>query len=290
MGQSKLAPLHVYLIGGVIGLIVAVGMYFARLKPLGEKVAAKQQEVQGVEGTTTAINGTNVPYNGEEQAKKILQAAVKSRDVKKAELLSLEARKQFPPGQTIDLGKTGDDTTIMNNGTMAKWLGLPRRVVEVMERYAKVRGSRRGVAVETNFTAAPPATTPASIPRDIIAWNLGTMSITGEYSRVMQWVKDWNSAPLLVAVDGLKCTLEGRNGRIKADANLVVYIFPTGEAVQTGGSTAAAATGGGMMGGGMMGGMGGGGGMMSPGMGAPPGGASGPSMGAPPPMTPPTAK
>jgi hypothetical protein len=279
MGQSKLAPLHIYLIGGVIALIVAVGMYFARLKPLGEKVTAKQQEVTGVEGTSTSVNGTNVPYNGEAKAKEILQAAVKSRDTKKAELVSLEARRQFPPGQTIDLGKTGDDTTIMNNGTMAKWLGLPRRVVEVMERYSESRARRRGVQVTTNFTAAPPATTPASIPRDVIAWNLGTMTITGEYPKVMQWVKDWNSAPLLVAVDGLKCTLEGRNGRIKADASLVVYIFPTGEAVQTSSAGAATATTGGGMGGGggMMGGPSGG--MMSGppgGSSAPPGGMSGP--------------
>lgn len=272
MGQSKLAPLHVYLIGGVIALIVAVGMYFARLKPLGEKVAAKQQEVTSVEGTTTTINGASVPYNGEEKAKEILQAAVKSRDEKKAVLLSLEAVKQFPPGQTIDLGKTGDAATIMNNGTMAKWLGLPRRVVEVMERYSESRAKRRGVSVTTNFSAAPPATTPDAIPRDIIAWNLGTMSITGPYPKVMQWVKDWNSAPLLVAVDGLKCTLEGRDGKIKADANLVVYIFPTGEAVQTassGGAAAATGAAGGMGGMGSMGGMGGGG-MMS----GPPGGGA----------------
>jgi len=248
-------------------------MYFARLKPLGEKVVAKQAEVTGVEGTSTSINGKNVPYNGEDQAKQIYQAAVKSRDEKKAELLVLESKKQFPPSQTIDLGKSGDDTTIMNNGTMAKWLSLPRRVVEVMERFSDSRAKARGITVTTNFTAAPPATTPSAIPRDIIAWSLGTMTMTGEYPKVMQWVKDWNSAPLLVAVDGLKCTLAGRNGKIQSTANLVVYIFPTGEAVQTtssSGGTSTGATSG-------MGGMGGPGGMSGPPSMGGPGGMSGPS-------------
>jgi hypothetical protein len=251
-------------------LIVGVGLYFALLRPVYADVAAKDTEVRGLEGQTVDVNAQTFSYTvetGPEQLKKAeaALAAAKASQVSKARTLQvLEGRKQLPAARTINLGD-GSQATLLRQ-TLPRWLTLPSVVRPLMENTAQRLARKHGVTVETQFNTPAPTTDPNTIPRDIIAWTLGPMTITGPFNQVMQWARDWNSAPLLVAVDGLQCQLAGRGGKVTANASLTVYIFPTGNenvVVIPQGTT----QGGGMMGGGMM--MGG---MMGAGM---PGGGAG---------------
>lgn len=241
--SGKITQLHVYIFGAVVMIIIGVGMYFAMLKPLNDGNVALAATVSGLESQTVQIDGQGFNWQQFDQAQEKLKGAEVRKAGKERRLASLEASKKLPRANEIDLGD-GTDQTILTR-TMGRWLQLPRVVVPMMENFAQARGRRRGVKVTTTFTAPAPSTRPADIPRDIIAWRLGTLTAEGPFERVMQWTKDWNSAPLLVSVEDLKCAVAGDNGQVQATASIVVYMFPTGKAVTNpGGGGAGAAAGG----------------------------------------------
>ena len=245
--SGKITQLHVYIFGAVVMILIGVGMYFAMLKPLNDGNVALAATVSGLESTTVQIDGQGFNWQQFDQAQEKLKGAEVRKAGKERRLASLEASKKLPRSNEIDLGD-GTDQTILQR-TMGRWLQLPRVVVPMMENFAQARGRRRGVTVTTAFTAPAPSTRPGDIPRDIIAWRLGTLTAEGPFERVMQWTKDWNSAPLLVSVEDLKCVVAGDNGKIQATASIVVYMFPTGKAVTSPGAAGGGAAGGAMPGG-----------------------------------------
>lgn len=236
--SGKITQVHVYIFGAVVMILIGVGMYFAMLKPLNDGNVALNGQVTSLEQQTVQIDGSGFNWEQFDQAEAKLAAAKERRAGKERRLASLEASKKLPRANEIDLGD-GTDQTILQR-TMGRWLQLPRVVVPMMENFAQARGRRRGVKITTAFTAPAPSTRPSDIPRDIIAWRLGTLTVEGRFERVMQWAKDWNSAPLLVSVEDLKCVVAGDNGEVQATASLVVYMFPTGKAVTNPGAGAAA--------------------------------------------------
>jgi len=256
MKSNKLTHVHVYLIGGVIMTIVGVALYFMLLKPLNEEVTLLTGQVQAKETESVDVDGKKFVWNQLEGAQKALAEAQTRKAGKEAQLASIERRKQLPVSQTLRIATTQNEILA---STMPRWLMLPERVVVTMENWSKSRAKRYGVEAETTFAAKAPSTDPAQIPTDIVAWNLGTMTVTGKFDRVMQWAKDWNNAPLVTAVNDLKCSIADRGGKVKATASLYVYIFPTGP----GAGKAVSVAGTGAPGGGMPGGMSGypGGGM-----------------------------
>jgi hypothetical protein len=226
---NKINQWHVYLIGAVLMLLLGFGLYFMLLKPLYETKSELQTKNASADATTVSVDGKSFGIGSLKEADQAATAAITRKDSKKAQLASLMNRKQLPPAQRIDLGK-GTQPEVLGR-TMPRWLSLPKVLVTKMERYAQRLGDKHGVVVFTKFSVPAPSTNPESIPKDIIARNLGSMTVIGEFNRVLRWAQDWNSAPLLVAVDGLKCGVVGPGGHVVATCNLTVYLFPTGEAV-----------------------------------------------------------
>ena len=229
MNSKKITHVHVYLIGFVVMVIVGVALYFLLLKPLNESNAALAQTVAQLESTTANVDGKSFRYDQKAEAEAALAEAQGRKAGKEAQLASLERRKQLPANQALRLET--DQARILAV-TMPRWLMLPERVVTTMERWASTRARRLGVEAETTFAAKAPSTDPNLIPKDIVAWNLGTMTVTGDFNRVMRWMKDWNNAPLLAAVNNLKCSVADKDGKVTATASLNVYLFPTGPGVQ----------------------------------------------------------
>jgi type II secretory pathway component PulM len=226
MGSKKITHVHVYLIGFVIMVIVGVALYFLLLKPLNETNEQLAGAIATLEGTNANVDGKTFRYDQKTAAEAALAEAKSRKAGKEAQLASLERRKQLPASQTLKIETT---QPALLSTTMPRWLMLPQRVVTSMENWATSRGKKLGLdKVETTFAANAPSTDPAAIPKAIVAWNLGQMSVTGDFNRVMRWVKDWNNAPLLVAVNDLKCSVADRDGKVTATASLNVYIFPTG--------------------------------------------------------------
>jgi hypothetical protein len=225
MKNNKLTHVHVYLIGGVIMAIVGTALYFLILKPLNEANTLLAGQVQAKETEQVDVDGKKFVWNQLEDAKKALAIAQKRKAGKEVELASLERKKQLPRSQTLEIASS--QPAILST-TMPRWLMLPERVVQLMEDWAKTRAKRYQVEVEPVFAAKAPSTDPTKIPTNIVAWNLGTMTVTGRFDRVMAWAKDWNNAPLVSAVNDLKCSIADRGGKVKATASLNVYVFPTG--------------------------------------------------------------
>lgn len=232
MNSTKLTQLHVYIIGGVLMLLLGVGLFFALIKPIDDANKVLATQIATVEGQQASIDGENFTImptwdTQREKATEKLKQVTQRQANKAAQLASLERRKQVPAARQIHLGD-GSQTHLLRV-TMPRWLNLPGYVVQNTNAYARARAARRGVKIETAFSAPAPTTDPTQIPPRVIAWNLGAITATGEFPRVMQWFEDWSSAPLLAAVDGLKCSLSGRNGEITATGTLIVYVFPTGQ-------------------------------------------------------------
>lgn len=246
MNSNKFTQVHVYIIGAVLMIIVGVGMYFALLKPLYDENTQTQASVQGTEATNVTVDGHSFNISQAAAAKTALEAAQKRKEQKTQRLQTLTSKFDLPKPERIDLGDTGSDQEILQK-TLANWFNLPRRVVPKMEAFARAQGEKHKVRVTTEFKAPAPAADPKSVPRDIIAWNLGTMTMNGKFTDVMQWARSWNSAPLLVAVDGLKCSIADAKGKVDATATLTVYIFPSGKAATIPGASAGATGGGGGM-------------------------------------------
>jgi len=243
MGSKKITHVHVYLIGFVIMVIVGVALYFLLLKPLNEENTLRASTINGLETQASSIDGKSFVYNQKEAAEAALAEAKSRKAGKQAQLASLERKKQFPANQALRIETT---QAALLSTTMPRWFMLPERVVTSMERWATTRGTRLGLdTVETTFKANAPSTDPSSVPKTIVAWNLGTMSVTGDFNRVMRWVKDWNNAPLLVAVNDLKCSVADRDGKVSATCSLTVYVFPTGPGAGTAAAGAVGVAGGG---------------------------------------------
>lgn len=246
MKSNKLTHVHVYLIGVVIMTIVGVALYFLLLKPLNEENTTLAGQVQATESEQVDVDGKKFVWNQLDAANKALKEAKVRKAGKEVTLAGMERQKQLPSSQTLQIATSQPEILAT---TMPRWLMLPERVVTTMERWSKARAKRFGVQVETSFAAKAPSTDPSTIPTDIVAWNLGTMTVTGKFDRVMAWAKDWNKAPLVSAVNDLKCSVADRGGKVKATASLNVYIFPTGPGAGKAVSVASTAGGAGGMGG-----------------------------------------
>jgi hypothetical protein len=262
MSANRITWVHVSIFGGVLAIILGVGLFFFLLKPLYAENTSLEGQVESAKRATISVDKNTFTYNQKEQAQAALDKAKARKARKERELAAVEVRKQLPPNEAIDLGKGSTDEIVRK--TLPRWVLLPQHVIDRMNAFSARLAAKHRVRVFSDFKAPAPSTDPEALKRlagDAVAWNLGTVNVTGDFNDVMRWARDWNSAPLLVAVDGLKCQLAGRNGRVSADANITVFIFPKDKQVAPGTATAAAPAGGGGMGGGGNGPMGGGGGM-----------------------------
>ncbi|MFN3648093.1 MAG: hypothetical protein ACK47B_00825 [Armatimonadota bacterium] len=268
MKNNRLTPLHVYLIGGFMMLLVGLGMWFFMIRPINLDNERLEGEVRGLESTQKQVDGQSFGWNQVQQAEETLAAAEARRDAAKARLTAVENSKH-PAAARIDL-RDGSDEAIISSGTLSRWLTLPGVVIPTMERFKRQHAARHNVRVVGGFQAPTLKPDARSIPRDIIAWQLGQLQVTGKFNDVMAWARGWNRAPFLVAVDGLNLSLADRRGVVTTGCTITVYMFPRGQAAQSTGGGGQVQTGGGGMGGGMsmgMGGGNGGGGGMSMGMG-----------------------
>jgi hypothetical protein len=250
--MSKLTQLHVYIIGAVLMLILGGGLFYTLIKPLDEEAVKVRGDI------TTTENSISETKSAQAAMKKAKQDLATN----KAALRQLVGARVLPASHEIDLGDGSQDTLLKK--TLSRWMALPPYVLHTVEKYGDKIAKKHHVLVLAEFSAPTPSSDPNSIPRDIIAWPMGKMTITGKFNDVMAYIRDWNNSPILTSVDGVRCSLAGKGGRIVATGALNAYIFPSGQAVSNPAGGAATATSGGM-GGGYPGASGGGGGGGYPG-------------------------
>lgn len=255
MNAGKITQLHVYLVGGFLLICIGVGMFFLTLKPLNDANATLARNITTLEQTPVQVDTKSFTIANAADAQKALAGARTRRTESEAKLNRLSDAKQLPEKDKIVIEKELDKQ--LSNG-LPRWIGMPQKVLTLMSGFARRSAKKYGVEVFTSFSApAIGGTNPKAIPTDVITMPLGGVMVTGDFNKVLAWIENWNNAPLLSSVDGLRCSLAGTNGKIRATAAVVAYIFPTGPGATI---PSAAGAGSGGYGGGM------GGGMMDPSM------------------------
>ncbi len=226
MNQNRLTHVHVYIIGLVLMLIIGGGLYYFTLRPIQEDIKRVNGNISSTESEPVSVNNRNFVYNQYDPAVQAVKDAKTTRDSMQRELNQVLSARRLPRQMEINLHN--NNVPLILSQTLPRWVQLPRNVVTLMLAEVTRLSRKHNVAVQAEFSAPAPTLDPAAVPRDIIAWNLGNMSVSGSFNNVMRWARDWNSAPLLCAIDGLKCSLAGRNGRVSATCSLTVFIFPEG--------------------------------------------------------------
>jgi hypothetical protein len=266
MDLSKLTKAHVFIIGLVVALILGVAFFF-----LGP-----QKTRQNLTTWNGRLAAAEAVISTEDAKKKALEEARQEVAAKQALWSRISATKM--PKPPIDLSKSGDREQML---AMIRLWNEPRITVPLMEKFAL---DTDDVIVTTNFGVPGQPTDPRAIPQQQIEWNLGTITVSGTFQNILKYMKRWNNAPRVVAVDGF--SLSGQSPFLTASANITVYIFPIPNPAapqQSGGFGGGMGYGGGMNSGGYGGPPGPGGSAMPGdfGPGAPPGGPPGASPGMP---------
>ena len=213
MSRPKLTWVHASIIGVVVAMIVGGGLFFGFIKPANSEVEDLKTELSNVEGQVAQVA----------DAQDKLDAAIEDNVEGRAKLDRALRTKSPPARINVNLG---DNSTEARRRALKNFWQLPGYVAPTMEKFARDSGRRLKVEVSTSFSIAAPSTDPAAIPADIIAWNLGTMEVTGKFLDVVRWVEGFNRAPLLSTVENLQLELADGEGRVTATCSLSTFVFP----------------------------------------------------------------
>jgi hypothetical protein len=206
MDFSKLTKAHVFVIGLVLMLLLGVAFYF-----LGP--AKTNQNV-------TTYDGQLATYQSTISTKGAKEADLAKAKQEVAEKQALWARTEITkmPMPPIDLSssKPEDQTKAM----IRLWQE-PAKTVPLVERFAL---NTRKVIVTTNFGVPGQPTDPRAIPQSVIEWPLGNITVQGSFPEIISYMKRWNQAGRLVAVDNFQ--ISGKSPFLTGTASVTVYIFP----------------------------------------------------------------
>ncbi len=249
---SKLTLQNVIVIGVVVAVVIATGIFFVLIRPT-------QAEIKNLD---TQIEAASQRAAQLPTAKRQLEDAKK--EVEEARLKWARYERSKMP--TIDL-------TDRLKGALAYWKE-PERTAKLLQDW--VSKSSQDVIFFGGFAIGVPTTDPNQLPWPIWVVPLGTFQVQGDFESILRHVERWNNAPRLVLVDGLQ--LSGVSPQLIGQYTATLFILPRAKDDRPAEMLPSAGGAGGMAG---FGGMGrfGGGMPGAPMMGGPMMGA--PTMGAP---------
>jgi hypothetical protein len=252
--MGKITQLQVWIIGLVLSIISGVLIFFLLIKPANDETQSANQRIE-----------TARPTAAQEEQKK--------RDLVKAKQDVVKAERGW---DLIDRTIMPDiNVTNLYRGMRQLWNEQLKVLGPRTEKF--LRADKSVQIVSANIQLPPPPTDPNAVNRKAFVYDLGTVTVMGNFEEITRHVERWNKFDRLVLADGL--TLQGNSPRLFGTYTLRLFIFPHGTDKPGPAIPQAGGGQGGGMGGMGMGGMGMGsmdmGGMSGPGMMAP-GGMSGP--------------
>jgi hypothetical protein len=206
MDSSKLTKGHVVVIGLVLMLIVGAAFWFLGPAKTKENLVAYTNQI---EQANSVIN--------QEAAKKADLVKAK-QEVKEKQALWARTEMTKMPIPAIDLS---DPKPESQTKAMIRLWQEPGKTVPLVERFAL---NTRKVIVTTNFGVGSQPTDPRAIPQTVIEWPLGNITVQGTFPEIINYMKRWNRAGRLVAVDNFQ--IAGKSPFLTGTASITVYIFP----------------------------------------------------------------
>ncbi len=249
---SKLTLQNVIVIGVVVAVVIATGIFFVLIRPT-------QAEIK------------NLDTQIEAASQRAAQLPAAKRQLEDAKKEVEEARLKWA---RYERSKMPDiDMTDRLKAALAYWKE-PERTAKLLQDW--VSRSSKDVIFMGGFAIGIPTTDPNQLPWPIWIVPLGTFQVQGDFESILRHVERWNNAPRLVLVDGLQ--LSGVSPQLIGQYTATMFILPRAKDDRPADPLPSAGGGAGMAG---FGGMGrfGGGMPGAPMMGAPMMGA--PTMGAP---------
>jgi hypothetical protein len=204
MSLAKLKKTHVIIIGSVLCLIAAVALFFLMIKPQQEayRAAKERYDKASVLGNQTAEN----------QAIEDLNKAMNEVQLAQAQL-DTQMRRRMP-----DLSFARRDI-----GMLQLWQEQIKTLGPLLENFARDRNVK---VIFSGFDIPAPPSNPNDpiFDQDVIVFQLGNITVVGDFKRVMDNVRRWNNCRRLVMVGPPQ--LAGVSPNLSATYALKCYIFP----------------------------------------------------------------
>lgn len=221
MSFSKLKKLHVIIIGSVLCILAGVAIYFLLVKPQQAQYKVMEARYQAAipQGTQQAVD----------QATRSFNDTVHQLDLTQ-QMLDAQMKRRMP-----DLSFERRDV-----GMLALWNEQIKTLGPLLQSFLHDNSVD---VVSSGFTIPPPPINPNSdvFDKDMLEFDLGSVSVSGDFKSVMNNMRRWNNCRRLVMVSAP--TLAGVSPSLVATYNLKCYIFPVakggpkipmaGEATQT---------------------------------------------------------
>lgn len=237
---SKLTLQNVIVIGIVVAVVIASGIFFVLIRPT-------QAEIK------------NLDTQIEAASQRAAQLPAAKRQLENAKKEVEEARLKWARYERSKMPNI--DMTDRLKAALAFWKE-PERTAKLLQDFVS---KSQDVIFLGGFAIGVPTTDPNQLPWPIWIVPLGTFQVQGDFESILRHVERWNNAPRLVLVDGLQ--LSGVSPQLIGQYTATLFILPRAKddkPAEMFPSAGAAPGMGGMAGMGRFGG-----GMMGPMMGAP---------------------
>lgn len=203
--MKKLRKLHVLIIGVLVSIIVAVGMYFVVIKP-----AIKTRD------DNKAQLESNIASGGTDENVRIQKEdVVKAEQEVASEQLALEKyMKEKMPNISLQDRATG---------MLALWQEQSETLGPLLVSWIK----RSGVRLASQITIPAPPANPNAITYDEVTpirIDLGRIRVEGSYQQILKHLRKWNQCNRLVMID--LPALSGESPNLACEYNLTVFLFP----------------------------------------------------------------
>ncbi len=223
--RTRLTIPQIAIIGSVLTVLAAVGIFFGLIRPLQDRMTAANALYESNE-----VNALRRPQVEEQR-----RAAQREVAAARREYARYEAR--YMP--RIEL-------TNLLNAVQQRWEEQTNTLGPLTLRFLRADRSVR-IAQQAISVPAPPSD-PNAANESLITLPLGNVSVVGSFRNVLNHAERWNRFKRLVLVDNL--TLAGNSPFLTAQYSLTCYIFTRGTAQGTVPSAGGQDGGGGGFGGG----------------------------------------
>ncbi len=202
MKTARINPAIVAAIGVVLSLLAVFGIGFLLIKPVQDQTATAQARLDAA--SPDASDAKNAA------AKKDLKAAALEVKVTRQQWAQREAQLMPPYDVGTDRFKALRQLTY----ELDHYLGPD------LERQMRTTG----VSSTTVFKLPAPPVNPNSITNAPIVIPLGSVTVNGDFRRILTHFYDWQYFNRLVLVDGL--ALHGSSPYMQGTYNATLFIFP----------------------------------------------------------------
>jgi hypothetical protein len=221
MSLSKLKRLHVIIIGIVLCIIAGVAVFYLQIKPQIDAYKAAEARYE-----KAAVKGNE---QSKRQAIRERDNAIMAFQVAQA-LLDRQMKRRMP---NLNFSRR-------EFGMLALWKEQIKTLGPLLESFAH---DENVTVLQAGFKLPPPPANPndAMFDLDMLAYPLGTVSVSGDFKSVMSNIRRWNNCRRLVMVGPPR--LAGISPRLTVTYDVTCYIFPVakgGSRIQMAGGAAGA--------------------------------------------------